>query len=55
MMYRSKKLLEAVRDAPCMHCGAQDGTVVYDMYQHKELIHDRGKIWIVDCSFSGRY
>lgn len=27
-MYRSKKLLEAVREAPCMHCGAQDGTVV---------------------------
>ena len=27
MMYRSKKLLEAVREAPCMHCGAQDGTV----------------------------
>lgn len=28
MMYRDKKLLEAVREAPCMHCGAQDGTVV---------------------------
>ena len=27
-MYRNKKLLEAVREAPCMHCGAQDGTVV---------------------------
>jgi len=27
-MYRNKKLLEAVRDAPCMNCGAQDGTVV---------------------------
>lgn len=27
-MYRSKKLLEAVRDAPCMHCGIQNGTVV---------------------------
>lgn len=26
--YRSPKLLVAVRDAPCMHCGAQDGTVV---------------------------
>jgi hypothetical protein len=28
MTYRNKKLLEAVREAPCMHCGAQDGTVV---------------------------
>lgn len=27
-MYRNKKLLEAVREAPCMHCGVQDGTVV---------------------------
>ena len=27
-MYRNKKLLEAVREAPCMHCGAQNGTVV---------------------------
>lgn len=28
MMYRNQALLEAVRDAPCMHCGKQDGTVV---------------------------
>ena len=28
MMYRSPKLLEAVRDAECMVCGAKDGTVV---------------------------
>ena len=28
MNYRNQKLLEAVREAPCMHCGAQDGTVV---------------------------
>lgn len=27
-MYRNKKLLEAVREAPCMNCGAKDGTVV---------------------------
>ena len=27
-MYRNKKLLEAVRDAPCQHCGSQNGTVV---------------------------
>ena len=26
--YRNQKLLEAVREAPCMHCCAQDGTVV---------------------------
>lgn len=26
-MYRNKKLLEAVREAPCMNCGAQDGTI----------------------------
>jgi hypothetical protein len=28
MNYRNKKLLEIVREAPCQHCGAQDGTVV---------------------------
>lgn len=28
MTYRNKRLLEAVRNAPCMHCGRQDGTVV---------------------------
>ena len=28
MNYRNKKLLEAVRDIPCQHCGTQDGTVV---------------------------
>ena len=27
-MYRNKKLLETVREAPCMNCGIQDGTVV---------------------------
>ena len=27
-MYRSKKLLEIVRESPCQICGAQDGTVV---------------------------
>jgi len=26
-MYRSDKLLEVVRQAPCMNCGARDGTV----------------------------
>lgn len=26
-MYRNKKLLEAVREAPCQNCGSQDGTV----------------------------
>jgi Fe-S oxidoreductase len=28
MNYRNQKLLEAVRDLPCQHCGVQDGTVV---------------------------
>ena len=28
MNYRDKHLLEAVREAPCMHCGIQDGTIV---------------------------
>ena len=28
MNYRNKKLLEVVRDAPCQHCGSQNGTVV---------------------------
>ena len=27
-MYRNKKLLEVVRQSPCQHCGARDGTVV---------------------------
>ena len=27
-MYRNPKLLRAVIDAPCMHCGISDGTVV---------------------------
>ena len=27
-MYRNPKLLQAVRDCPCQHCGARDGTVV---------------------------
>jgi hypothetical protein len=26
--YRNKKLLEVVRQSPCQHCGAEDGTVV---------------------------
>lgn len=28
MSYRNQDLLEVVREAPCQHCGAQDGTVV---------------------------
>lgn len=28
MMFRSKKLLEAVRALPCQRCGIEDGTVV---------------------------
>lgn len=28
MNYRNAKLLRAVREAPCMMCGIQDGTVV---------------------------
>jgi hypothetical protein len=27
-MYRNPKLLQAVRDCPCQHCGARDGTIV---------------------------
>jgi hypothetical protein len=27
MAYRNQKLLEAIRQAPCMCCGAEDGTV----------------------------
>jgi hypothetical protein len=27
-MYRNEKLLRSVRDAPCMICGKEDGTVV---------------------------
>ncbi|AOZ06785.1 DUF1364 family protein [Cupriavidus malaysiensis] len=28
MMFRSQRLLEAVRSFPCQHCNSQDGTVV---------------------------
>lgn len=28
MNYRNVRMITAVRDAPCQHCGAQDGTVV---------------------------
>ena len=28
MNYRSTKLISAVRESPCQHCGSQDGTVV---------------------------
>lgn len=28
MTYRNQYLLEKVREAPCQHCGAQNGTVV---------------------------
>jgi len=27
-MYRNPKLLKALRDCPCSHCGANDGTIV---------------------------
>jgi len=27
-MYRNKKILEACRELPCQHCGAEDGTIV---------------------------
>jgi hypothetical protein len=27
-MYRNRKLLDIVREAPCQICGAQDGTIV---------------------------
>ena len=27
-MYRNQKLLEAVRESPCQHCGKMDGTIV---------------------------
>jgi len=40
-MYRNKKLLEIVREAPCMICGIQDGSVVA---AHSNQIRDgKGK------------
>jgi len=27
-MYRSPKLLQAIRDSACQHCGAKDGTII---------------------------
>ena len=41
MMYRSKPLLEAVRESPCQHCGVQDGTVV--AAHSNQLIDGKGK------------
>ena len=37
MTYRNQKLLEAVREAYCMRCGAQVGTVVA---AHSNLLRD---------------
>jgi hypothetical protein len=28
VIYRDRRLLDAVRQSPCQHCGVQDGTVV---------------------------
>ncbi len=28
MNYRNSKLLETLREAPCMHCGIENGTIV---------------------------
>lgn len=40
-MYRNKKLLEIAREAPCMICGIQDGSVVA---AHSNQIRDgKGK------------
>ena len=40
-MYRNEKLLKAVRDCPCQHCGAQDGTVV--AAHSNQLIDGKGR------------
>jgi hypothetical protein len=41
MTYRCQYLLEKVRESPCQHCGAQDGTVVA---AHSNQIRDgKGK------------
>jgi len=40
-MYRHEKLLKAVRDCPCQHCGAQDGTVV--AAHSNQLIDGKGR------------
>ena len=41
MMYRNEKLLKAVRECPCQHCGAQDGTVV--AAHSNQLIDGKGR------------
>ncbi|MFN7881785.1 MAG: hypothetical protein ACK5PF_02040 [bacterium] len=38
---RSKPLLEACRQIPCQHCGAQDGTVV--AAHSNQSVHGKGK------------
>jgi len=40
-MYRNEKLLKVVRDCPCQHCGAQDGTVV--AAHSNQLIDGKGR------------
>ena len=41
MNYRNQYLLEVVRQSPCQHCGAEDGTVVA---AHSNQIRDgKGK------------
>jgi hypothetical protein len=40
-LYRNQKLLEAVRDSPCQHCGASDGTVV--AAHSNQLIDGKGR------------
>lgn len=40
-MYRNQKLLEAVRQSPCQHCGVQDGTVV--AAHSNQLRHGKGR------------
>lgn len=41
MMYRSRKLLELAKDAPCMHCATQDGTVI--MAHSNQLRDGKGR------------
>ena len=41
LMFRSKKVLEAVRNFPCQSCGIEDGTVV--AAHSNQLVHGKGK------------
>jgi hypothetical protein len=48
-MFRSKRLLEAIRECPCANCGAEDGTAVYNHNEVKGESYDWNDFWSTYC------